>query len=262
MCSNTLIEFPTLKQELQANDNTLSELDIQLLNVQLEKLPTKAILKWVWDTFGAEAAVSSSFQTQSIPLLHLISRVCPELPIIFIDTGFHFPETLAFRDELQTRYGLNIIIARPTITKSQLFQKYGEGLYRRDPDLCCYINKVEPMQRALATKRAWVAGVRRDQTANRKNFEVLMPQASGLLKIHPMLNWTKEDIKAYRDQYNLPSHPLYSQGYLSIGCAPCTRPAFTLEDERSGRWAHSKKKECGLHLDWQVERGKYEEPKK
>ncbi len=238
----------------EGSSAALSDLDVPLLNERLEQCTTEEILKWAWETFGSKVTVSSSFQTQSLPLLHIISQVCPGMPVIFIDTGFHFPETLAFRDMLQTRYGLNIVTVHPEIAKSQLLQQYGEALYRRDPDLCCYINKVEPMQRILAKMHAWVAGVRRDQTTNRSQLSVLEPQPSGLLKIHPMLNWTRDDIQTYIHEHDLPAHPLYAQGYRSIGCAPCTRPTLTLEDERSGRWAGTGKTECGLHLDWNEER--------
>jgi phosphoadenosine phosphosulfate reductase len=207
------------------------------------------ILRWAWEAFGPKVAVSSSFQTQSVPLLHIVSRVCPEMPVIFIDTGFHFPETLAFRDALQARYHLNLVRVRPTITKSQLLARYGEGLYRRDPDLCCYLNKVEPMQRAISDLAAWIAGVRHDQTSHRKTLKVIQPLSSGLLKIHPLLSWTRDDLWAYIRKYDLPAHPLYEKGYLSIGCAPCTMPVFLGQDPRAGRWAGMDKKECGLHVD-------------
>ncbi len=225
------------------------QLDIAELNIAFESASAEEILRWTWETFGTDARASSSFQTQSVPLLHMIGRVCPELPIIFIDTGFHFTETLAFRDALRARYHLNIVAVHAQIDKAALFRKYGEGLYRRDPDLCCYINKVEPMQRALAGAAAWISGVRRDQTAHRKTLRVLEPQQSGVLKIHPMLNWTQEQVWAYIDQHDLPSHPLLAQGYQSIGCAPCTRPVQAGEDARAGRWDGTGKTECGLHLN-------------
>ncbi len=228
----------------------LHGLDVPHFNARLSKFSTEDILRWAWETFAPKIVASSSFQTQSVPLLHIISRVCPEMPVLFIDTGFHFVETLAFRDELQARYGLNIIIVHPAVSKSQLLAKYGEGLYRRDPDLCCYINKVEPMQRMLAGMRAWVSGVRSDQTAQRREMQVLEVQPSGLLKIHPMLNWTRQELWEYIEKYRLPYHPLYPEGYLSVGCAPCTRPVSAGEDERAGRWAGTGKTECGLHTDW------------
>lgn len=241
---------PTAGQIL-VNGVNLRDLDlnIALLNECFEQLSAEEILQWAWETFCSNIAISSSFQTQSVPLLHMISRVCPEMPVIFIDTGFHFPETLTFRDELQARYGLNVVAVRPAIEKSELFQKYGEGLYRRDPDLCCHINKVEPMQRAVSGLQTWVSGVRHDQTAHRQRLRVVEPQSSGLLKIHPMLNWTTRDLWDYIDKYDLPSHPLFAKGYPSVGCAPCTRPVVSGEDERAGRWAGSDKIECGLHLD-------------
>ncbi|MEA3340357.1 MAG: phosphoadenylyl-sulfate reductase [Chloroflexota bacterium] len=225
-------------------------LDISHFNDRLDRWSPGEILAWAWETFKPKIAASSSFQTQSVPLLHIIARVCPEMPVIFIDTGFHFLETLAFRDELQARYSLNIVVARPAVRKNQLLEKYGEGLYRRDPDLCCYINKVEPMQRMLSRLNAWVSGVRRDQTAHRSGLRMLKLQPGGLLKVHPMLNWTKQEVWDYIERYRLPYHPLYPKGYLSVGCAPCTRPVSAGEDERAGRWAGTEKAECGLHTDW------------
>jgi phosphoadenosine phosphosulfate reductase len=226
----------------------LADLDIPRFNTRFENASTAEILQWAWDTFGPQVAASSSFQTQSLPLLHLIAQICPTMPVIFLDTGFHFPETLAYRDELQARLGLNVIIARPVIEKSQLITTYGEGLYRCDPDLCCYINKVEPMRRALTGFEAWISGVRRDQTNHRQSLTVLESQPNGPLKIYPMLNWTRAQVQAYIDRHQLPPHPLTTAGYRSIGCVPCTRPVLPGADERSGRWTGNDKKECGLHL--------------
>ncbi|MCZ7542749.1 MAG: phosphoadenylyl-sulfate reductase [Anaerolineae bacterium] len=226
-----------------------TDLDIPRLNEQLEGWPAEDILAWAWATLGPDVAVSSSFQTQSVPLLYLVSQVCPEMPVIFVDTGFHFPETLAFRDELQARYNLNIVVARPAIEKSQMLQQYGEGLYRRDPDLCCYLHKVEPMQRAIAGLRGWISGVRRDQTAHRATLRVIEAQPGRPLKIHPLLNWTRRDLWRFINAHDLPAHPLFAQGYLSVGCAPCTRPVTPGEDERAGRWEGADKTECGLHVD-------------
>lgn len=232
------------------NTLVLPEVEIDALNARFESESAERILRWAWDTFAPDMAASSSFQSQSVPLLHIISRVCPELPILFVDTGYHFPQTLAFRDELRERYNLNIVAIQPTVTKSETLQQYGEALYRHDPDLCCYINKVSPMQWGISWAQAWVSGVRRDQTAKRKSMRIFELQSDGLLRVHPMLNWTSDDIEVYRKAHNLPLHPLHSLGYVSIGCAPCTRPAFFGEDARSGRWADSDKTECGLHMDW------------
>jgi len=228
----------------------LPEDEIDALNARFETEPAERILRWAWDMFAPDIAASSSFQTQSVPLLHIISRVCPALPVLFIDTGYHFPQTLAFRDELRTCYNLNVVVIQPTVTKAETMQQYGEPLYRHDPDLCCYINKVTPMQWAISWAQVWVSGVRRDQTATRKQMRIFEVRGNGILRVHPMLNWTADDIAAYRKAHDLPAHPLHSMGYASIGCAPCTRPVFFGEDSRAGRWADSTKTECGLHLDW------------
>lgn len=217
--------------------------------LQMEEASPETVLRWAWDNFRGHVAVSSSFQTQSVPLLHLVSRVCPEMPIIFLDTGFHFPETLAFRDTLRDLLGLKLEIVSAAISKSELLARYGEGLYRRDPDLCCYLNKVEPMERALSGLSAWIAGVRRDQSSRRQHLMVIEPQRSGVLKIHPMLNWTKTQVMEYIQVHDLPYHPLYFKGYRSVGCAPCTMPVMLTDDERAGRWAGTEKTECGLHLN-------------
>lgn len=228
----------------------LPETEIDALNARFEGEAAERILRWAWDTFAPDIVASSSFQTQSVPMLHLISRVCYEMPIIFVDTGYHFPQTLAFRDDLRERYNLNVVVIQPTVTKSETMQQYGEPLYRHDPDLCCYINKVSPMQWGISWAQAWVSGVRRDQTAQRKAMQIFEMRPNGILRVHPLLAWTADDIEAYREAYHLPAHPLHHMGYASIGCAPCTRPVFFGEDARAGRWADSKKTECGLHLDW------------
>ena len=235
---------------MTTNKLILSDIEMDALNDRFETESAECILRWAWDTFAPDIVASSSFQTQSVPLLHIISRVCPELPVLFVDTGYHFPQTLAFRDDLRVRYHLNVVVIQPTVTKSETMQQYGEPLYRHDPDLCCYINKVSPMQWAVSWAQAWVSGVRRDQTAQRQAMRIFEARPDGLLRIHPMLNWTADDIEAYRRAHDLPAHPLYAMGYPSVGCAPCTRPVFSGEDLRAGRWAGSEKTECGLHLDW------------
>ncbi len=214
---------------------------------------TADLLRWAWENFAPKVVLSSSFQTQSLPLLHLVSRTCPQMPVLFIDTGFHFPETLAFRDEVVSMLGLKLVIVRPLLDRETLLARYGDDLPHRNPDLCCRLNKVEPMRRALRGMAAWISGVRRDQTSHRRTLRVLECRPDGLLRIHPMLNWTAAEVEAYRQRYHLPAHPLYERGYLSIGCRPCTKPAFVAHP-RSGRW-DGRREECGLHLPWEGEGG-------
>jgi phosphoadenosine phosphosulfate reductase len=221
--------------------------DLDELNRSFEGAHPEEILAWAVETFGADIAASSSFQTQGVPLLHMISRVKPDLPILFLDTGYHFPETLAFRDQLVQAWGLSLRVVRAVLSRDEFVDQYGHDLYRRDPDLCCHVNKVEPMQRAVAGLRAWISGIRRDQSSARAEAQILELMSSGEMRVHPMATWRRQDVWRYIHQYNLPEHPLLAQGYLSIGCAPCTRPVYPGEDERGGRWVGQERTECGLH---------------
>ena len=214
------------------------------INRELESFTPEQILAWAWQEFGECLLISSSFQTQRVALLHMMSRVCPKAEVLFLDTGYHFPETLLYRDQLQEMFHLNIRNVMPA-PDAMMPAPDHMPMYLRDPDRCCYLRKVEPMARSLAGADAWVSGVRRDQTVNRQSIEIIELE-NGVYKIHPMANWTRRDLWTYINQYDLPSHPLFSQGYSSIGCAPCTRPS-TGGDDRSGRWAGTEKKECGLH---------------
>lgn len=227
----------------------LTEQERAAYNARFEQASPEEILEWAWNELGPDVAASSSFQTQSVPLLHLIAKTCPELPIIFLDTGFHFPETLRFRDALIDELGLNVEVVHPEVEKSELFDRYGEAPYRTDPDLCCHINKVEPMQQALEGRDAWINGVRADQTDQREELDVLEWTSRDILRVHPMLTWTSRDVWTYVNEHDLPAHPLFEEGYMSIGCAPCTSAPDEAEQGREGRWSGCSKSECGLHTE-------------
>jgi phosphoadenosine phosphosulfate reductase len=184
----------------------------------------------------------------------MISRACPAMPVLFLDTGFHFPETIAFRDRLVAALGLNLQVLTCRIPRDAFMRCYGT-LYRSDPDLCCYLNKVEPLARALAGKAAWIAGIRRDQTAGRRATRIFGQGGDGIYKVSPLAAWTSTDVDAYVREHGLPVHPLSSQGYPSIGCKPCTRAVAPSADVRAGRWAESEKSECGIHEDFWRSRG-------
>lgn len=198
------------------------------------------LLSWAWHEYAPRIALSSSFQTQSLPLLHMVSRTTPEMPVLFIDTGFHFPETLVFRDRLTAEWGLNVRIVRPAA------DEFRPGLFGQDPDACCLVHKVEPLRRAMQGLLAWISGIRRDQTGDRATGEAV-EKVGDLVRVHPLLEWTSQDVWKYINAHDLPTHPLLAKGYLSIGCSPCTRPVHDGEDERAGRWAGQAKMECGLH---------------
>ncbi len=228
--------------------STLDVLDVAETDRVMEGAHPEAILRWAWDTFGPRVAASSSFQTYSVPLLHMIARAAPRMTVFFLDTGFHFPETLEFRDRLSREFGLNVRTLAPEMGHAGFRREYGD-LYERDPDRCCAINKVEPLERARRGLAAWVSGIRRDQTATRQGTPVFSQLPDGTYKLCPLAAWGRERVRRYAELHGLPEHPLAAFGYASIGCAPCTRPVGPDEEERDGRWAGLTKTECGLHLE-------------
>jgi phosphoadenosine phosphosulfate reductase len=219
---------------------------IERLNNQFETSTPESVLAWAWSTFDTRVAASSSFQTQSVALLHMISRVAPRMKVYFVDTGFHFPETLAFQHQLSRQLGLRVEVLKPKLDHHEFRARFGH-LYCVNPDLCCRINKVEPLQAAIGPLEAWIAGIRRDQTPQRRHVPIISRRANGSLKICPMAMWAEHDVWDYIRRHGLPTHPLLEQGYWSIGCAPCTRAIQNGDDPRSGRWPGKPKVECGLH---------------
>jgi phosphoadenosine phosphosulfate reductase len=198
---------------------------------------------------GKRLFITSSFQTHSIPLLHLISGVSPRIPVFFLETNYHFPETLAYRDAISALLHLDLHELRSEIPAAAQTGADGKPLHQSDKNHCCHINKVQPMDRLLSQYDVWISGVRADQTAARKAMDRVMKTPQGTLRYHPMLDWTSKDIFYYRAAHQLPEHPLEAQGYVSIGCQPCTEKPLLEGDERSGRWAGQAKTECGLHTE-------------
>jgi len=225
--------------------------EIQKLNEQFAAAEPKEILGWAVRAFPYQTAMTSSFQASGIVLLHMLRKITLEFPIFFIDTGYHFPETLEFKTRLIREWKLNVHTIVPEMGKSEQLRVYGPRLFERDPDLCCRINKVDPLftlQRELGLK-GWISALRRDQAETRRNLRPVMKDKNGNLRIHPLLTWTRERVWAYIEKHRLPTNPLYEQGYASIGCFPpcCTSKSEPGSDERSGRWAGKGKVECGLH---------------
>ncbi len=197
---------------------------------------------------GKRMFTTSSFQTHSLVLLHIISRIDNTIPVYFINTGFLFPETVQFKDTVAKQFGLNIISTKGIVPKLQQKDNDGKFLFTSDPDYCCHLNKVQPLDAVLADYDIWINGVRADQSAVRKAMKIEQPAPHGVTRFHPMLDWSKPEIYRYIKEYNLPRHPLEAQGYDSIGCEPCTRKMI-LGDDRSARWFGLKKTECGLNTD-------------
>lgn len=221
-------------------------MNVDNVNKELERMSAFEILKWATLSFPGQCAASSSFQTQSVPLLHLISKLEADVPVLFLDTGFHFKETLTFRDNLASYLKLSVVNLYTKQGHSNFKLRYGD-LYRTNPERCCFLNKVAPLDEALRPYKVWITGIRRDQTSNRKNTPILSITDSGHYKICPIAKWSSLDVDHYIATNDLPRHELTSQGFPSIGCAPCTRRTEESEDPRSGRWLGNKKTECGLH---------------
>lgn len=228
-----------------------SEDDAAHLNRSFEGKSADAVLAdIVQQRLVGEIATVSSFGAESAVLLHLISQVAPDLPVIFLETGKHFPETLAYRDELVDRLGLtNLRNIYPDI--ETLKNRDGTGLrWSYDPDGCCEIRKVIPLAGALAEFDATLTGRKAFQSATRANlprFEIDTSDDQGRLKVNPLIDWSADDIAAYFERHDLPRHPLVARGYPSIGCSPCTHKVAPGEDPRSGRWKGWDKTECGIH---------------
>jgi phosphoadenosine phosphosulfate reductase len=197
---------------------------------------------------GKEIFVSSSFQAHSIPLLHMVGRIDPSIPVVFLNTGFLFAETLEFRDQVVDLLGLNLIEVCSDIPKSQQRDTSGLFFFQSDPDRCCQMNKVQPMEELLWQYDVWINGVRRDQSRIREQFEIVQATPQRAVRFHPMLDWTAKDIHEYRVKHQLPAHPLEARGIFSIGCMPCTQ-CSSLQSGREGRWAGQQKMECGLHTE-------------
>ena len=198
---------------------------------------------------GKSLFATSSFQTHSIPLLHMISQIDKSIPIYYLNTGYLFPETIVFKDQLQELLGLNFIALSSDVPKIQQRDAQGQLFFTSDPDYCCYLNKTKPLEKILIEKDVWINGIRADQNANRASMKMEEKTPQGAMRYHPILNWTSKDIYAYRKEYRLPAHPLEKEGYLSIGCEPCTRKLLDQNDERMARWFGMNKIECGLHTD-------------
>jgi phosphoadenosine phosphosulfate reductase len=219
----------------------------------LEGRAAPEIVRWSVDRFGDDLVIGSSFGKDALVIMDLARRLRPQIPILFLETGYHFAETLEFRDRLRRDWNANIIDVRPLQTVPEQDAALGAELFARDPDRCCALRKVAPLLQALAGRRAWMAGVRRTQHPSRAQtplveWQELSEGGAGLYKVNPLAAWSLSDVDGYIAQHRLPRHPLWSKGYPSVGCAPCTQPAAPGEAERAGRWKGQGKVECGIHL--------------
>lgn len=211
----------------------------------------KEIKEWIlrYQSKGLRLFTTCSFQSHSLVLLHLLTRIDKTIPVFFLNTGYHFPETITFKEEITKLFGITVTDLFSPVPKSMQKDSQGRLLFTSDVDFCCYLNKTLPMEPILHEYDIWINGVRADQSSVRKNFKVEEPAPHGCTRFHPMLDWTPKMINDYLKQYNIPRHPLESKGYLSIGCEPCTAKFDPTMSERDSRWMGLKKVECGLNTD-------------
>jgi phosphoadenosine phosphosulfate reductase len=207
------------------------------------------VLLWGYEQFGARMCLTCSWQKQSSVLVHMVSELGLDIPIVELDTQLFFRETYETRERLVERYGLELI--RPdVISVAEQHKQEGPNLWENDPDRCCHIRKVEPLVQALEPFDSWISGIRREQSLTRADAQrVEWSERYGVWKVQPLVDWDAKRVNAYIAVNEIPYNPLHDAGYPSIGCMPCTRPVVTGEDERAGRWADSDKIECGIHTE-------------
>ena len=218
-----------------------------VLDAELRSAHPRSVIAAAWAEYGDRLALVSSFGAESAVLLHLAAQVSPAIPVLFLDTGMLFGQTLDYRKQLAARLGLSDVRdLRPTFADIAVHDPKSD-LWKSDTDACCNIRKVIPLDKALGGFDAWLTGRKRFHGGDRLRLSVV-EAADGKLKFNPLANWTKEDLDAYVAEHDLPAHPLVAQGFSSIGCWPCTSPVEEGQDVRAGRWAGQDKTECGIHV--------------
>jgi phosphoadenosine phosphosulfate reductase len=231
----------------------LTPANVRLLDRQFEGQPTEQVLAWAWERFGPRAAIGTSFQGAGLAMIHLALRNGIQFPVFTLDTGLLFPETLELKKRLEDFFGFQIESLHPDLTVEQQKEAQGPELWKREPDLCCTIRKVLPLQSKLGSLDCWITGLRRQQSDTRSGIGILelyhLDQSADrdIVKLNPMALWSRDDVWKYIRDQKIPYNPLHDAGYRSIGCRPCTRMTGKGDDERAGRWTGFNKVECGIH---------------
>jgi phosphoadenosine phosphosulfate reductase len=228
---------------VRSTDQSTRVADIDLaelarVSAELERKPATSAIRWAWERYGERMILAASFQ--DCVLIDLAMQVAPDIEVVFLDTQYHFPETLEYVEAVRRRYDLNLRVMEPLVEPDEL--------WKIDTGECCAVRKVEPLARALDGADAWMTGLRRDEASTRSKAAIVgLDVGRGIVKVNPIAPWTHADVELYVKDRDLPEHPLRHLGYPSIGCAPCTSAVLPGEDPRSGRWAGTGKLECGLH---------------
>jgi phosphoadenosine phosphosulfate reductase len=228
-----------------------SAAEIEEANTRLAHATPWDVLRWAAGRFHPRLMMATAFGAEGCCILHMLAEVQPATTVINLDTGYQFPETLALRERIKARYGIEVEYVRPDLTVAEYEAEHGGPLHVLRPDQCCHDRKVLPLRRAVErlAPRAWISAIRKDQTADRRRAAVVEWDAKfDLVKVNPLLNWTARDVWGFVHAHAVPYNPLHDRDYPSIGCRPCTRPVAPGEDDRAGRWSGKLKKECGLHV--------------
>jgi len=226
----------------------LSKVDWSEVHDRLKGANPQEILLWAVETFYPKLTMATAFGPEGCAILHMLAEIEPRVRVFNLDTGYQFPETLALRDQIAERYGIEVELVRPDTTVAVYEELHGGPLYVANPDQCCHDRKIVPLRRSVEGYDAWISSIRADQSAHRARANVVgWDNKFGLVKVNPLLNWTHRDVWAFVVANKVPYNPLHDRGYPSIGCWPCTRSVGLGEDERAGRWAGQAKTECGLH---------------
>jgi phosphoadenosine phosphosulfate reductase len=244
----------TRGSEVPRVQTLLPDDELVALNRTFETAHPREILSWALQSSGIERiALASAFQAEGTVTIHLATQIRPDLPIMFLETGYQFAETLAFKEQLAERLGLHVVDLYGEYTVERQAEEFGPRLYERNPERCCELNKVRPMFEALRGLEAWITAFRRDSSPTRADAPFVqryeLEPGRWIVKVNPMAAWTRKQVWDYLREHDLPHNPLYDLGYASIGCAPCTRMQLPGEPERAGRWAGLSKWECGIHQD-------------
>lgn len=214
---------------------------------ELESATPQEVIAWAVETFP-NITFACSFGAEDVVIVDMLQKISPSTDVFYLDTDFHFKETYETRDAMAERYNLDFVRVSPEITPEEQAERYGDELWKSDPNACCNIRKVEPLTRILSQYEAWITGIRRDQAPTRANAKKIEYDVKfGLVKFNPLASWTSEDVWNYIRENDVLYNPLHDRNYPSIGCEHCTRQVMPGEDPRAGRWAGSEKTECGLH---------------
>jgi phosphoadenosine phosphosulfate reductase len=227
----------------------MSAEEIAAASKRLEGRTPQVVLSWAVERFYPRLTMATAFGAEGCCLIHMLAEIEPNVRIFNLETGYQFQETLELRERIKQRYGIEVEYVRPELTVEEYEAEHGGPLYRHRPDQCCYDRKILPLRRAIVGYDSWISAIRRDQTTDRQQADLVQWDAKfELVKVNPLLTWTRREVWGFIHKHEIPYNPLHDRNYPSIGCWPCTQPVGSEEDERAGRWAGRTKKECGLHV--------------